>query len=94
MKGMNMRKVKREPIPKEFRTLRQAGEFWDTHSAADYWDQMEDVKMEVDIQSRRFAVLLDDAVYRAAQQRAKTKHISPDEFINQVLRKELTHAAR
>ncbi|MBI5649864.1 MAG: hypothetical protein HZC40_05360 [Chloroflexi bacterium] len=89
-----MKKVKRDPIPKEFRTLKEAGEFWDTHSAADYWDQMEDVEMKVDIQGRRFVVLLDDAIYRVAQQRAKAKHQSPDEFVNQLLRKELARAAR
>lgn len=89
-----MKKVKREPIPQEFRTLEEAGKFWDTHSAADYWDEMEDVEMDVDIKSRRFVVLLDDAIYRAAQQRAKAKHQSPDEFVNQLLRKELTRAAR
>ena len=53
---MSTKKAKRAPIPKEFRSLEEAGEFWDTHSAADYWDQMEDVDMEVDLQERRFAV--------------------------------------
>ncbi len=91
---MSMKRVKRTSIPKEFRSLRQAGEFWDTHSAADYWDQMEDVEMRVNIQSRRFAVLLDDEIYRATRRRAQAKHLSPDEFVNQLLRKELTRAAR
>ena len=91
---MSTKKAKRTPIPKEYRSLVEAGEFWDTYSAADYWDQMEDVDMDVDIQGRRFAVLIDDAVYRAAREQAKAKRISPDEFINQMLRKELTRAAR
>lgn len=77
-----------------FRSLEEAGEFWDTHSAADYWDQMEDVEMKVDIKGRRFVVLLDDAVYRAAREQAKVKRISPDEFINEMLRQELTRATR
>ncbi len=68
---MSTKKAKRAPIPKEFRSLEEAGEFWDTHLAADYWDQMEDVNMEVDIQKRHFAVLLDDAIYRAARAQAK-----------------------
>jgi len=89
-----MKKTKREPIPKEFRSLEEAGEFWDTHSAADYWDQMEDVDMQVDIKERRFVVLLDDAVYSAARAQAKAKHVSPNEFINQMLRKELTRSPR
>lgn len=89
-----LRRIKRTPIPKEFRTLSEAGKFWDTHSAADYWDQMEAVDMQVDIKERRFVVLLDDAVYRAAREQAKAKHVSPNEFINQMLRKELTRAPR
>ena len=89
-----MKKAKREPIPKDFAALEQAGEFWDSHSAADYWDQMEDVKMDVNIQSRRFVILLDDAVYRAARQKAKAKHLSPDEFVNDLLRKELVRSSR
>ncbi len=89
-----MRKVKRTPIPKEFRTLKEAGEFWDIHSAADYWDQMEDVEMQVDITSRRFVIALDDAIYRAARERAKAAHLSPEELVNQLLRKELMKASR
>jgi hypothetical protein len=89
-----MKRVRRTPIPKEFRSLHKAGEFWDTHSAADYWDQMEDVEMHVNIQSRRFAVLLDDEIYRATRQRAQARHLSPDEFVNQLLRKELMRATR
>jgi hypothetical protein len=56
-----MEKHKREPVPGEFKSLEEAGEFWDTHSAADYWDDMEEVVLEVDIQDRRFVVLLEDA---------------------------------
>ena len=86
---MSMRKPKRDPIPDEFRTLREAGEFWDTHSAADYWDEMEDVACEVDLQGRQFVVALDEVVYRAVAQVAATQHLPPDDFVNQLLRREL-----
>ena len=49
---------KKEPIPAEFQSYQEAGEFWDTHSAVDYWDEMEDVKCDVDIQVSKGAVLL------------------------------------
>lgn len=39
----------RSPIPEHFNSAEEAGEFWDTHSAADYWDEMETVEMEFDI---------------------------------------------
>jgi hypothetical protein len=43
-----------DPIPAHFHSAEEAGEFWDTHSAADYWDEMEEVEMEFDIQERIF----------------------------------------
>ncbi len=33
---------KKAQIPKHFRSLEKAGEFWDTHDLADYWDQTEE----------------------------------------------------
>jgi hypothetical protein len=91
VKEENMKRSKRAQIPKKFKTLKEAGEFWDTHSAADYWNQMEDVDMDVDIESRRFVVLLDGVTYRAARQRAKDERISPDEFVTRVLSKVLSN---
>jgi hypothetical protein len=37
---------KKEPIPLHFDSAEAAGDFWDTHSAADYWDETEEVEME------------------------------------------------
>ena len=33
------------PLPEEFASIEEVQEFWDTHSTADYWDEMEDVDM-------------------------------------------------
>jgi hypothetical protein len=87
-----MEKGEREPIPKEFKTLEEAGEFWDTHSAADYWDDMEEVALEVDIHDRRFVVLLEDAVYHVVEELAATQGVQPDAFVNEFLRQELVRA--
>ncbi|MDQ1328660.1 MAG: hypothetical protein QG641_1945 [Candidatus Poribacteria bacterium] len=46
MKDKAMQKNKDE-IPEEFETIEQIQDFWDTHSTADYWDEMEDVEMEL-----------------------------------------------
>jgi hypothetical protein len=87
-----MTKHKKEPIPEEFSTLEEAGEFWVTHSAADYWDEMVDVPCEVDIQGRRYAVLLDDVVYHAVELAAAAQGVPPDTFVNQYLQRELSSA--
>jgi hypothetical protein len=84
-----MEKRKKEPIPEEFKTLEEAGEFWDTHSTADYWDDMEEVLLQVDIQDRRFVVLLEDAVYHVIEELAATRGVQPDAFVNEFLRQEL-----
>jgi len=47
-----MRK-KKGPIPEHFNTDEEAGKFWDTHSAADYWDDVEETEMEFDIKQRK-----------------------------------------
>ena len=31
-------------IPEQFNSAEEAGEFWDTHSAADYWDEMDEIQ--------------------------------------------------
>jgi hypothetical protein len=33
-------------LPKEFKSIAEIQDFWDTHSSADYWDEMEDVDLQ------------------------------------------------
>jgi hypothetical protein len=65
---------------------------WDTHSAADYWEDMEEAVLDVDIQDRRFVVLLEDAVYHAVKELATSQGVLPDTFLNEYLREELVRA--
>jgi hypothetical protein len=51
-------------LPEHFNTLEEAGEFWDTHSAADYWDEMEEVEVEFSIRERLFLVPINGQAYR------------------------------
>lgn len=37
----------KDPIPEQFHSIEEVQDFWDTHSTADYWDEMEDVEMEL-----------------------------------------------
>jgi hypothetical protein len=43
-----------EPIPKHFKNIEEAAEFWDTHDLGDYWNMTKEVHFETDIQSRVF----------------------------------------
>ena len=49
----------REPLPAAFASEEEAGEFWDTHSSADYEEYLEPVDMTIDIKRRRFEREID-----------------------------------
>lgn len=47
-----------DPIPNHFNSIQEAGEFWDEHSLADYWDQTKEVHFDVEIEEApRYIVL-------------------------------------
>jgi len=82
----------RDEIPETFETAEEAAEFWNSHSAADFLDQMTDVTMQVDPDVRNQQViqvelsvdlldLLDDRSRRTGQK--------VDEIIVDLVRKEL-----
>jgi len=80
---------KKELVPEQFKNDEEAGKFWDTHSASDYWDYMEEEEMEFDIQSRMFMIPIPEAVYLLAKKRAGKKHSSAVKVINALLEREL-----
>lgn len=85
---MNVNK-RRDAIPEHFRSEEEAGKFWDTHSAADYWDEMEEVEMEFDIKKRMFLVPLNDRIYQLAKKQAEAEHSTVEQIVNTLLRHDL-----
>jgi hypothetical protein len=83
---MSMRK---DRIPEHFNSAEEAGEFWDTHSAADYHDEMEEAEMEFDISKRTFLVPVDSRIYQLAKKQAEAKHSTVEQIINTLLDREL-----
>lgn len=47
-----MEKKRKSRIPK-FKTIEEEARFWDTHSFADYWDELEDVEVVVELDKPR-----------------------------------------
>ena len=43
---------KRDPMPPPDATPEEIGEFWDTHSLADYWDETHEVEFQVNLKLR------------------------------------------
>lgn len=68
--------MKREPIPKHFRGVEAAAEFWDSHDLTDYWGSTRDAHFRVDVPAAR----LPDRIGPGAGQetdnrRSQTGHI-------------------
>lgn len=63
------------------RTLEEIGEFWDTHSLADYWEQTHEVEFEVRANRRR-RVTLEPDVYAEVATQAHTRGILPETLVN------------
>ena len=49
---MKAKNKKRDPMPPPDATPEEIGEFWDTHSLADYWDETHEVEFQVNLKSR------------------------------------------
>ena len=50
---MEDKNKKRDPMPPPDATPEEIGEFWDTHSLADYWDETHEVEFQVNLKSRQ-----------------------------------------
>ncbi len=77
-------------LPDSFATEEEAGEFWDTHSAADYLEFFEPADDVIDIKNRVFEVRVAEDVFQKLRQEAETLHESVPKVVDQILRKELT----
>ena len=79
-------------IPEHFNNAEEAGEFWDSHSSADYWNEMEEKEIEFDIRKRTFLVPVDSRIYLLARKQAEAEHWTVEQIINTLLTQELIKA--
>ena len=63
-------------------SYKEIGEFWDTHDLAEYWDQTESVKFEVDIQSEVTYYALDRELSESIRSVAKNRGVSANTLLN------------
>ena len=63
-------------------TYREIGDFWDTHDAADYWEQTEPVEFEVDIESEVRYYALEPTLATQVAEFAHRKGISAETLLN------------
>ncbi|RLT42755.1 MAG: hypothetical protein DWI57_05270 [Chloroflexi bacterium] len=89
MSSTTQAKRDRDPIPENFNSVEEAVEFWDTHSAADYWDIMEEVDLQFDVKGHIFLMQIQEDIYTQARALARSKRLSLEELVNQLLAREV-----
>ena len=83
---------KKDPIPESFATEEEAGEFWDTHSTADYEEYLEPVNMTIDIKKTRYEIEVDKEIFMALLKSAEKTRQSINNLASSILKKELISA--
>ncbi len=82
----------RDPLPDEFDSLQAAGEFWDTHSLADYWDETEEAHFEVELHQSVYLIPVEKNLAESVAKRAKAQGLSSQTLINLWLSEKLSEA--
>ena len=55
-----MKNKSQDPIPPPDATPEEIGEFWDTHALPDYWDETEEVELQVNLKPEQHQTLSND----------------------------------
>ncbi|HSL83135.1 MAG TPA: CopG family antitoxin [Thermoanaerobaculia bacterium] len=86
------RNNQREPIPEQFSSIQEAGEFWDTHDLTDYEDQTREADFEVDLRRRVFLTALEPELAKKVAAYAHRQGISTETLVNLWLGEKLAAA--
>jgi len=74
----------------EMNSYEEIAEFWDTHSLADYWDQIEPAMFEISPElHRRYLVAVEPDLLNRLRQAAYTRGVSTESLINLLLEQRL-----
>jgi len=68
-------------------SLEEIGEYWDSHSLADHWEQTHEVEFEIRAPRR---IMLDAEVYSRLEEHARTQGVSLATLANAWLKEKLT----
>jgi len=79
----------RDELPEIFAFEEDAGEFWDTHSIADYEAYLEPVEMTIDIRTRHYLVELDQENFMALLHYSNSLDQSVHSVANKLMKEKL-----
>lgn len=78
-----------DPLPEEFRSEREAAQFWDTHSITDYEESLEPGELDVDIQRRHFEIEIDQECFLALRETARKERKPVKQLASEILKQKL-----
>lgn len=81
---------KNDPLPDEFSSEEEAGEFWDTHSITDYEEYLEPVEFKADIKRRHFQIEVDEESFMAIRAHAKKQQKPAKELVSEIIKQKIT----
>ncbi len=85
-------KMKRVPIPENFRTLDELWDFWDTHSTADYPEFLKPVRVSVRLEKGSRLLRVADDLVPPLQRRARRHGLTLEALVNRWIRERLRKA--
>ncbi len=80
---------KRDPMPPPDATPEEIGEFWDTHSLADYWDEIQEVEFKVNLKPKPNLIHVEHEIVEQINAHATEQGISVEKLVNLWLREKL-----
>jgi hypothetical protein len=76
------------------RSYEELGEYWDTHSLADHWDQTSPVEFELDVQSSTFYFPVDRELAAKVRVVASSRGVTAATLLNLWLKEKVADEAR
>jgi hypothetical protein len=80
-------------LPESFTTLEELSDFWDTHSSADYEQDMEPVEAEIELSASKIYCPVAKDLLRQVRQQARRQGVSTETLINLWLQEKLRASA-
>lgn len=77
-----MKKSKKDPMPRHFRSLKEAGDFWDEHDLADYWEQTREADLTFDLQKKQYYIAVLPSIAKQLERISREQGVSVETVVN------------
>lgn len=84
-----MKKSKLEPIPTQFKSAEDAGDFWDTHDLTDYLDKTKEVALKFHLRNKHFYIAISPQIAKELHKVSEEQGVSTETVVNLFLQEKL-----